>query len=157
MRLEAIPTRLLMHFAYLQYIQIREVPGVENNPQIMEWFKILGKEWVQGDETAWCAAMHNAIAKTLGLEHTLELTARSILDVGENIPLKDAKLGHTAIFWREDPASWKGHVGIIARVDTGRQLVWLHGGNQNNMVNCSAYPIEGGDYGLLAVKELRYL
>lgn len=155
--IEAMPTRLMMHFAYVSHYGLREVPGEENNPIIMEWFGALGQRWVQGDETAWCAAMHNALAKSMGIEHTLELTARSLLDVGVNIPLKEAKVGHTAIFWREDPQSWKGHLGVIANVDWKRQLIYLHGGNQNNEVNCSPYPIEGRQYGLLAVKELRYL
>jgi len=155
--IETMPTRLVMHFAYMAHYGLQEIPGVDNNPTIMSWFRILGQTWVQGDETAWCCAMHNALARINGIEHTMALDARSLLNIGENIPLEEAKLGHTVIYWREDRNGWKGHVGLIANKDIERGLIYTHGGNQSNMVNCAPYPIDGDNYGLLAIKELKYL
>ena len=35
---------------------IREIPGPENNPEIMKYFHETGREWVDSETTAWCDA-----------------------------------------------------------------------------------------------------
>lgn len=115
---------------------ILEVPGVENNPEIMKYFKAIGADWVQGDSTAWCSAFVNWVAKTEDYEYTGKLNARSWLDVG--IKVKEAKDADIVIFWRGSKDDWRGHVAFpIAEVDG---MIWCLGGNQSNMVKISPYP-----------------
>ena len=45
-----------------------------------------------------------------------------------------------AVLWREEPASWKGHVGFYLREDD--QHVYLLGGNQLEQVREHFYPRE---------------
>jgi uncharacterized protein (TIGR02594 family) len=116
---------------------LKEIPGTENNPQIMIFFHSIGQDWVQGDETAWCSAFINWCAKTEGLTYSGKLNARSWLNFGTEVSIEEADI---AVLWRSSPDSWKGHVGIPIRED-GDSL-WLLGGNQSNMVKISAYPKE---------------
>jgi len=113
-----------------------EIPGKENNPQIMKMFKSIGMDWVQGDETAWCSAFINYLAKKNGYAYSGKLTARSWMNIGQAIAIPNP--GDIVVLWREHPTSWKGHVGIFIR-DDGLH-VWILGGNQNNKVCIAAYP-----------------
>lgn len=116
---------------------IKEIPGAENNPEIMKYFKEIGCEWVQDDETAWCSAFINWCAKTSAKPYTGKLNARSWLDIGE--PIEGfQKIGDVVVFWREDPKGWKGHVGIFIRET--EEFIYTLGGNQNNQVCIKPYP-----------------
>jgi len=125
----------LLRIALSQY-GIKEVPGVKNNPEIMKYFKEIGQDWVQGDETAWCSAFINWCAKKRNFEYSGKLNARSWLNIG--MEAKSINASDIVVLWRESPHSWKGHVGIPIREDD--QFVWVLGGNQSNMVKISAYP-----------------
>lgn len=120
----------------LDFYGLREIPGVENNPTIMGWFKDLGHTWVQGDETAWCSCFINWLARDLGLDHSGKLNARSWLGVGSSVTHPDK--GHVVVLWRESIDSWKGHVGLFIRQTENH--IWVLGGNQSNSVNISPYP-----------------
>lgn len=146
------PTRLAMFFKFMEFYGLREYPGPqENNPTILQWFRDIGHVWVQNDELAWCSCMMNWLAWYLRIHRSGKLDARSWLDVGANVPLHEAALGHLVILWREEPTSWKGHVGLFVGLE-GDQI-YVAGGNQSNQVNISPYP-KGR---LLAVKELSYV
>ena len=129
-----MPSRLL-NIALSQY-GIKEVPGEENNPEIMKYFREIGHDWVQGDETAWCSAFVNWCAKRRGFEYSGKLNARSWLKVGAKVNTIGS--ADIVVFWRESKDSWKGHVAIPIREDDG--YIWCLGGNQSNMVRISAYP-----------------
>jgi len=146
-----VPTPLAMHLKFMEFYGLREIAGEQNNPTIMDWAEDLGLTWVQNDETAWCSLMINWIAWKLGIEYTGKLNARSWLDIGENVPFGEAVLGHVCVFWRDDPSSWKGHVGLYAGTDGSD--IYVHGGNQMNQANCSPYARTR----LLAIKELSYV
>ena len=145
------PTRLAMFMKFMEFYGLREIPGEQNNPIIMQWFRDIGQSWVQGDETAWCSCMMNWIAWDLHIERTNSLLARSWMDVGENIPLEEAKLGHLVIFWRKARDTKWGHVGLFAGIE-GKDI-YTAGGNQGNQANISPYSVDR----LLAVKELSYV
>jgi uncharacterized protein (TIGR02594 family) len=115
---------------------VMEIPGAEHNPDILRYFDEIGHEWVDDDETAWCSAFVNWVAKTCGYEYSGKLNARSWLDVGDVI--LNFELGDIAILWRVSPDSWQGHVGFPVRKDG--DTLWLLGGNQNNMVCVRPYP-----------------
>ena len=122
-----------------QHLGVEEWPGAKHNPVIMSYFDAAGHSWVDGDETAWCAAYVNAVLAEVGLIGTGALNARSFLDWGEAVALKDLKPGDVVVFWRESPESWKGHVGFVSSID-GNNVLCL-GGNQGNAVSVAPYPM----------------
>jgi len=144
-----IETRLAMLDLALDFYGLAEIPGEKNNPQILQFFNDIGHTWVQSEETAWCSAFMNWLAWKLGIERSEALDARSWLKVGKEI--EDPVKGHMAVYWRSHPDSWKGHVGLVTRVDL--DTIWTLGGNQNNMVKISPYSRSR----LLSYIELPYL
>ena len=122
----------------LNHYGIEEITGEEHNPDILKFFNGIGHIWVQDDETAWCSAFVNYCAKVNGYQYSGKLTARSWLDVGDEI--KNPKQGDVVVFWRESIDSWKGHVGLFIRDDGTK--IWTLGGNQNNSVCIKGYPKE---------------
>jgi uncharacterized protein (TIGR02594 family) len=118
---------------------IKEVQGKEaNNPRIIEYFAAIGQIWVKTDETAWCSAFVNYIAKQAGYEYTGKLNARSWLDAGQ--PVLIPKIGDVTILWRVDKKDWRGHVGFYINEDDTH--IYLLGGNQSNSVCIKPYPKE---------------
>jgi uncharacterized protein (TIGR02594 family) len=122
----------------LDYIGIKEMPGVENNPTILGFFKSIGQSWVQSDETAWCSAFVNYVCKSEGFEYTGKLNARSWLTVGTHID--EPARGCIVVLWRVDKNGWQGHVGFYVRHDG--DYIYILGGNQDNSVSIKAYPKE---------------
>jgi len=108
-----------------------------HNDTILKYFKDSGHEWVHDDETAWCSAFINAMAKRAGLPMSGKLNARSWLEVGEEISVP--KSGDLVIFWRGSITSWKGHVAIFINFDEDGEKVNVLGGNQSNMVCIMGY------------------
>jgi len=125
----------LIDIALSQYGTL-EIPGSEDNPAILNYFKEIGHEWVRDDETAWCSAFVNWVALKGGVERSGKLDARSWLKVGE--PQINWKLGDVVIYWRESKRSWKGHIGFPIREADG--VIWTLGGNQGNQVKIAPYP-----------------
>lgn len=126
----------LLEIGLSQY-GIKEIPGAKNNPEIMKYFKEIGQDWVQGDETAWCSAFVNWCAKIKGYEYSGKLNARSWLNMGMKCNFNVADI---VVLWRVSPSDWRGHVGIPIKED--KNYIWILGGNQSNMVRISAYPKE---------------
>lgn len=118
---------------------LRELRGPDNNPSVVQFFADVGHGWVKDDSTAWCAAFVGAMLERAGLRSTRALNARSYLDWGEEVQLKDAKVGDILVFWRNSPDDWRGHVGFfVNRVGTHIEVL---GGNQSDMVNVQRYPV----------------
>lgn len=126
----------MMAQAMGEFFGLKEIPGEKHNPTILKFFKEIGFEWIQDDETAWCSAFINYLAKVNGYEWSGALNARSWLKTGSRVVLPNP--GDIVVFWREDPTSWKGHVGLFVR-DDGTHIHTL-GGNQKNSVCISTYP-----------------
>lgn len=143
----------LIEIAFSQY-GIKEVPGIEDNPEIIKYFNEFGYNGEKlKDETAWCAISHNWILKKAGFQYTCKLNARSFLDIGEAV--QTPGFFDTVIFWREDPQSWKGHVGFFIRIQDNKILCL--GGNQNNKYCIWPYPMEGKNTGLLEYRRIPLL
>lgn len=102
------------------------------NPAILKYFDAftLNKSLVT-QKTSWCSIYLNWIMWQLGLSRSRNITARSWLQCG--IDVKHASMGDIAIFWRESPNSWTGHVGIYFS-ETDEQILIL-GGNQSDKVS----------------------
>lgn len=113
-----------------------EVSGPGHNPKVLEYFAESGNSWVKDDETAWCSAFANWVAKKAGYPISGSLLAKSWLDMGK--PVENPEKGDFVIFSRGTPSSKEGHVSIFIKKD-GDSIVCL-GGNQGDEVNISRYP-----------------
>ena len=80
---------------------IKEIPGKENNPEIIKYFDIIQGDQVWTDETAWCSAFINWCAITSGKKASMKLNARSWLKIGQAI--QNPKLGDIVVYWRSSP------------------------------------------------------
>jgi len=116
---------------------IKEVAGHRDNPEVLKYFNELGFDGAKlHDETSWCSAFVNWVAKQAGKPYSGKLTARSWLNVGTQV--FQPEVGDVVVLWRESPQSWKGHVGFFIRQTP--MHIYILGGNQNNQVKISAYP-----------------
>lgn len=106
-----------------------ELYGASHNNVIVSfWNGIL--DWVKDDETPWCSAFMNHTHLSTGYKYTGKANARSWLDLDSKV--KDPKPGDIAIFWRNKPNSWQGHVGFFLRYNPSKSKILVYGGNQNN-------------------------
>ena len=145
-----INERQEMFLNAMSFYGLKEIPGAEHNPKILEFFKDIGHEWVTDDETSWCSAFINYLALKAGLEKSGKLTARSWLKVGKktSTPVIGRDI---VIFWRVKPDSWQGHVGIYSGEDDDH--IFTLGGNQGNIVCIKPYK----KYRLLGYRTLKPL
>lgn len=120
----------------ISHYGLKEVSGVNANPEIITFFKELGYNEVTSDETAWCSASLSYYAKKCGYEYNKTLSARDWLKMP--VMVLKPTMGDIVVLWRESPQSWKGHVGIYITNDT--DTIYILGGNQNNALNISGYP-----------------
>lgn len=125
----------LIEVALGQY-GIKEFSGGQFNPEVLKYFHEIGHSWVKSDETAWCSAFVNWVAKTSDKPFSGKLDARSWLHIGEGVEVP--KIGDVVVLWRESIGSWKGHVGFFIRQTDDH--IYILGGNQNNKVCIKAYP-----------------
>ncbi len=125
----------------LQYLGIREVPGVANNPVIMDMAKGLGVSNIYiNDDQSWCAVFINHLIRITGKPIDLNphdkydlLRAKKTASLFHDVSIREWKLGDIMILKREGG----GHVFLpIAKTPTG--IIGL-GGNQSNMVKFSEF------------------
>ncbi len=128
----------MLEIALSQY-GITEISGGKDNPEVLKYFDILGYDGAKlHDETAWCSAFINWCAIQAGLPYSGKLTARSWLNIGQKVT--EPQRGDLVVYWRGNPNSWKGHVGIFIREEKG--VIYTLGGNQSNQVNITPYSKE---------------
>ena len=127
-----------------RFVGTDEVAGTVDNPQIMAMLK-LDNRWPQNDEVPWCSAFANYIAWLARAPRSKNLRARSWLEVGYGIDMKDAEPGDVIVLQRgtgEQPGpavlDAPGHVGFFAGTFAG--YIEVLGGNQGNTVKVSRYP-----------------
>lgn len=108
---------------------------VGDNPKILAYFDDVGHDWVQNDETAWCAAFLGSCLERAKFKSTRSLSARSYLKWGKETT--DPKIGDIAVFSRP-PVVTNGHVGFFMRQTNDR--VWVLGGNQTDQVSITSFP-----------------
>ena len=126
----------IIDIALSQY-GIKEVAGSVDNPEVLKYFDEIGFDGSKlHDETSWCSAFVNWVAKKAGKPYSGKLTARSWLNVGQRV--YQPQIGDVVVLWRESPSSWKGHVGLFIR-ETPKHI-YILGGNQSNQVKISAFP-----------------
>ena len=118
-------------------IGVTAYPEGSNNPRITEYHagtNIAGYD----DKASWCSSFVNWSLAAANVVGTGSALARSWQDWGT--PIELPVLGCIAVLWRDEPASWKGHVGFYLRED--EQFVYLLGDNQLEQVREHYYPKE---------------
>ena len=114
---------------------VRAHPSGSSNPRITGYHAgtaIAGYD----DKANWCSSFVDWTLRQAGIAGTGSALARSWLAWGD--ALDEPRAGCIAVLWREDPASWKGHVGFFVRED-GDAVVLL-GGNQLGSVREQRHP-----------------
>jgi uncharacterized protein (TIGR02594 family) len=110
-------------------------PGA-SNPRITEYHAGTPIEGYD-DKASWCSSFVNWSLAKAGIQGTASALARSWLHWGE--PLEVPVSGCVTVLWRDDPDSWKGHVGFFQRTEGDR--IFLLGGNQLEEVRVHSYPL----------------
>lgn len=119
---------------------LTEVAGQGSNPEILAMAAAVGAAY-PSDDVSWCGLACAYWATRAGLPRPDGfLAARSWLNWGSPIYEGLERPGDVCILWRDQPGSWKGHVGLFVR-RTGN-LVYLLGGNQGNTVEIAAFKAE---------------
>ena len=116
---------------------VAQFPAGQSNPRITEYHagtNIRGCD----DKASWCSSFVNWCLAQVGIAGTGSALARSWLQWGQ--PLEQPIPGCIVVLYRDDPQSWKGHVGFYLRHD--EQHVCLLGGNQLGEVREHPYPME---------------
>jgi uncharacterized protein (TIGR02594 family) len=119
-----------------RFIGVKEVSGNVANPQILAMLR-LDDNWPTDDSVPWCSAFVNYIAWLLRLPRSYKLNARSWLEVGIPVELKDAKCGFDVLVFSRGNDGVSGHVGFFAGVEENTILIL--GGNQADSVNVKGY------------------
>ena len=118
-------------------VGVKTYPLGQCNPRITEYHtgtNIHGYD----DKVSWCSSfVHWALGRT-SIAGTRSALARSWLEWGQTLEVPVS--GCVVVLWREDPTSWKGHVGFYLRHDA--ESIYLLGGNQLESVREHSYPLD---------------
>lgn len=112
----------------------KEVRGGEN-PRIIEYHSATTLK-AQEDEVAWCSAFVSWCLEKARIKSTKSAAARSYLEWGQAVALKDAREGDIVVFKRGS-SSWQGHVGFFVSQDN--DYITVLGGNQSDAVTYAKY------------------
>lgn len=121
----------------LAEVGVAQFPAGQSNPRITQYHEgtdIRGYD----DKASWCSSFVNWCLGQVGIGGTGSALARSWLEWGE--PLALPVPGCIVVLSRDDPNSWKGHVGFYLRSD--EKFIYLLGGNQLEQVREHFYPVE---------------
>lgn len=119
---------------------ISEITGPNHNDRILQYSDDIGISWINDDETPWCSVFMNWVAMKSGVKRSRSAAARSWLNVGFSVD--NPEPGDIVVYWRGNPNSHQGHVGIFFGYSSDKTRIYTLGGNQNNSVSISAYPAE---------------
>ena len=117
-----------------KHIGVREIPGVNHHPLIVQMWRTIKRGGIKDDETPWCAAYVGFCLENVGIVSSRFESARSYLQWGQ--PLKHPALGCVVVLGR----TGGGHVGFLTGVSMDGDLLIL-GGNQGNEVNIRKFPV----------------
>lgn len=126
--------------------EITEKPGAVDHPWILWALSLCGFTLNAHDEIPWCSAAVNTWAWELRLPRSKSAAARSWLQIGVAVELKDATADYCVVVLQrgtgEQPGpeviAAAGHVGLFAGMAADRVLVL--GGNQGNGISIESFP-----------------
>lgn len=130
--------------------EVQERPLAADHPAI-RWFHLTTTLGEQPDEVPWCSSFVNWCAWILRLPRSKSAAARSWLEIGESVPLGDARVGWDIVVFARGASATAGHVGVFAGVTQDGTSVRVIGGNQTNAVTVASYPSDR----VLGVRRLR--
>jgi len=113
---------------------IREIPGDEHNPRILDYHNATKKEHTT-DEIPWCSAFICWLFDQVEIPHEGSALARSWSTWGTS--LGTPRIGCVCVFER-GASPWQGHVGLY--VGETEEGIMVLGGNQGNSVSIQEYP-----------------
>lgn len=113
---------------------LKEVPGPDHNPEILQMWRDIKRSGIRDDETPWCAAFVGSMLERAGIRSSRFESARSYLDWGQHLALPVP--GCVVVFTRQGG----GHVGFAVGRDKAGNLLIL-GGNQSDAVTIAAFPV----------------
>ncbi len=116
-----------------KHLGVREIPGVNHHPLIVQMWKTIKRGGIKDDETPWCAAFVGFCLENVGIVSSRFESARSYLSWGQAIdrPVH----GCIVVLGR----AGGGHVAFLAGVNRDQDLLLL-GGNQGNAVSIASFP-----------------
>lgn len=129
----------------LQYLGVKEIPGIKSNPVIMDMARGLGVSSIYtNDDMSWCAVFINHLIRITGKpivdykndKYNL-LRARHLLNWGEPVKIHDLRLGDVVII--ERPGG--GHVFIFIAFAKNGNVIGI-GGNQGNQVSIAEFDVD---------------
>jgi uncharacterized protein (TIGR02594 family) len=131
-----------IHLAALEFVGVREVPGLKSNPLITSWIK-QSAEWLDRDDskTAWCGCFRGALGILTGTGVVpAHYRAANWAKWGSAVDLRRPttwQQGDTIVMTR--PGG--NHVCLFHGIDPkNRSRIECLGGNQADAVNITSYP-----------------
>ena len=118
---------------------LKEVPGNNDNPVIIDLYKSLGHGWVKHDEVAWCAALIGSKLLKYGYqvpELKYRLSARAYLNVNQKVETPVIGWDYVVFSRGNDPV--QGHVAWFIGFEG--DYVKALGGNQRDENNITRFP-----------------
>jgi uncharacterized protein (TIGR02594 family) len=125
----------------LEDLGTKEIVGAKHNPEVVAYFKHVGRPDITNDETAWCAAAQGSWLKRTGYPippPNMALLARTYETYGIACDPQPGAIG----IWPRGNADWQGHVATVIDVDHGRGVVRRISGNLRNAVTVDEAPID---------------
>jgi uncharacterized protein (TIGR02594 family) len=139
--LENIGTLPKLISAAIQYLGIKEMPGIKSNPAIINMATTIGLKGVYNDDDiAWCAVFINFLCSITG-KPTVKIKgdlynlmrASEFMNWGNEVKIEQAQLGDIVVFKR--PGGY--HVAII--IAESKTTLHVIGGNQGNSVSIAEF------------------
>ena len=118
-----------------------EIKGAKDNDRIVEYHQSVALR-ASDDETPWCASFANFCLKEAGIEGTDSAAALSFRKWGQEVKVSHLRYGDICVI---DRGGGRGHVGFFVGFDRSGRLLLL-GGNQDDQVNTTAFPLDAFAY-----------
>ena len=114
-----------------------EIKGAEHSDRVVEYHQSVSLR-ASDDETPWCSSFANFCLKQAGVEGTDSAAALSFRKWGQHVKASELLYGDVCVI---DRGAGKGHVGFFVGFDRSGRVLLL-GGNQDDEVNTTAFPLD---------------
>ena len=114
-----------------------EIKGAEHSDRVVEYHQSVTLR-ASDDETPWCSSFANFCLKQAGVEGTDSAAALSFRKWGQPVKATELRYGDVCVI---DRGAGKGHVGFFVGFDRSGRVLLL-GGNQDDEVNTTAFPLD---------------
>lgn len=122
----------------LQEYATREIPGINSNKRILQYFREVGRPEWKSDEIHWCAVFVNWCLVQIGSPVCGTGLAESFLKYGTQT--NRPELGDIVVFFAGQNSGKINHVGFFIKIVD--KSIYVLGGNQNDEVNIVALPVK---------------